>query len=45
MFAFELLGKIAELVLLGIAILASGLVLTFVVGGIAYVTAVRKGNK
>jgi hypothetical protein len=45
MFAFELLGKIAELVLLGVAVLAGGLLLTFVVGGIAYVSAVRKYKK
>ena len=45
MFAFELLGQIAELALLGLGILVSGVVLTVVVGGIAYVSAVRKYNK
>jgi hypothetical protein len=45
MFAFEMFAKIAELVLLGVAILGGGLLLTFIVGGIAYVSAVRKYKK
>lgn len=45
MFAFEMLGQIAEMILLGVAILGGGLLLTFLVGGITYVSAVRKYKK